>query len=1144
MKKKLIYLMGLPLFGVALALPKTSALMVFGDEGTKKDTDNSYLLSYYDDFNGSLKDGWSYVKGGSSYSYVEGEAQKYGWLFNGQDHIQYKRNNNPTDFGKFLYGDSSSSNYVFELKVRADTELTAGQYVTTYGSELGKHLTINSMLPFFVQNSEPSSAYQTFYGRGVCFTNYAVGFWEYDNEGKGAWASSARLNVKLGNDFTWADWHNVRVLANEEVCKLFIDETLILETAQSSFKKATATSGPCGFNATINSGYDSLHYDDFKFYEANPNYTTKITPTSTLDLLDKTKFTSTNAKMNYSKNGNKVGFSIPTGGAYGTQLTTINQEYASFDMDIAVDMDNQLALKGTTAEDKTTKNLRVSAESGIVIGAANATLNSNYYMVSTELIQSNSAYVNKSNISLYSYTKKEGGSAATAKKLQTLASVPGTSPYLRLSLKDKKLSVTVFANKADYEANKIAKTVSDLDVSAISDGNHFGFRCNTGGTNKFVYEAEILSFSSSDKGAVEYPSKNVEIAPETVGGPYTVTIPTLTNGTIKEGETVITSNITMNAHENKTLKIIPNEGYSISRVLLNGKNIGPKTEIKIENITRNTTIDVDFISSSSIDVYLIAGQSNAAGYTPINGLFKSYTYGESVNQPKVDEYQNGYDNIYYYGATKINDIAKGNMDMDIVRMGNGNAASFMGPELGFAEYSSPILASQNQRAALVKYAIGGTGFANSTSDTVSTFGNWLSPTSLVEEESELVEKSGLLYKNLLEVTKSSLIDLVNRGFRPVVKGLMWFQGCADAGSKTISENYAHHLTNLINDLRKDVAAIETELSLDKGYLHVVAGKINDNLTKCEYEGIVREQTQLVSETLDGVRIIDTKGMIVPDVNDNNDPWHFSSKDMLKIGNMFGQALMEENNYVTPETYTIRFEDENGELIHSENVKKWSSIKLPETPTKEGYSFLKWVMKDADTEINYKDYSVTSDLTLVAKFQIVPAYEEYLSFLSLVNSALKLEGEKIKKPTSEEWASLKNAYTALEEKYQTTIKNGAALKDGNDLEKALFLYDSVINEFGPDEFENFLSRPTSYVPPTPPTPPTSEDPVPSTSKDPTPSSSTETSSSQSSSSFDIDGDMQIDQGGSNTGIIVGVSIAVATVAIAGVGIGIYFFKKRK
>lgn len=419
MKKTIARFLGLSLFGLVLALPNTNASLTLAGEGENIDTDHSYLLSYYDDFNGKLKDGWSYVKGSSAYSYREGEQTKFGWLFNGQDHIQYKRNNNPSDFGKFLYGDSASSNYVFEVKVKADTTLTAGEYVTTYGSDVGKHLTINSMLPFFVQNQEPTSSYQTFYGRSVCFTNYAIGFWEYGDDGKGAWAASTRLNTKIGNDFTWADWHTIRVLANDEVCKLFIDDAMILETAQDKFVKATTTTGSCGFAATINAGYDSLHYDDFKFYEANPNYANKVTPTSTLDLLDEDKFTSvwnSGAKMNYSQNGNKVGVSIPAGGAYGTQLTTINQEYKSFDMDIALDMGNQLALKGTTAEDQTTKNLRVSPESGIIIGSKNATLNSNYYMVSTELIQSNTAYKNLSNISLYSYTYKAGASAATAKK--------------------------------------------------------------------------------------------------------------------------------------------------------------------------------------------------------------------------------------------------------------------------------------------------------------------------------------------------------------------------------------------------------------------------------------------------------------------------------------------------------------------------------------------------------------------------------------------------------------------------------------------------------------------------------------------------------------------------------------------------------
>lgn len=1156
MKKTIARFLGLSLFGVVLALPNASASLTLAGEGKDVDTDHSYLLSYYDDFNGQLKDGWSYVKGSSSYSYAEGEQTKYGWLFNGQDHIQYKRNNNPSDFGKFLYGDETSTNYVFEVKVRADTALTAGEYITEYGSELGKHLTINSMIPFFVQNQEPTSSYQTFYGRSVCFTNYAVGFWEYGDDGKGAWTATARLNTKIGNDFTWADWHTIRVLANGDVCKLFIDDAMILETAQASFTKATATTGPCGFAATINTGYDSLHYDDFKFYEANPNYTTKVTPTTTLDLLDKSKISSTNSKMNYTQNGDKVGVSIPTGGTYGTQITTFNQEYKTFEMDVALDMDNQLALKGKTAEDQTTPNLRVSAESGIIIGSKNATLNSNYYMVSTELIQSNTAYKNISNISLYSYTYKAGASAATAKKLQTIASVTGTSPYLRLSLKDKKLSVTVFANKEAYEAGTITKTVTDLDISA-GDGDHFGFRCNTGGNaNKFVYEAEILSFSTSDKGAVEYPSKNVVIAPEAANGPYTVSIPTLTNGVIKDGETTLESDISMNAHESKTLKVIPNEGYSISSVLVNGKNIGPAKEIKIDNITRNTTIQVNFVSSSTIDVYLIAGQSNAAGFTPIKGLFNPYTYGGTLNQDKIDEYINGYDNVYYYGATKLNDISKGNMSYEVTRAGEGTAAAYMGPELGFAEVASPILKEQNKQAAVIKYAVGGTGFANSTSDTVKTYGNWLSPTSLVEEEANLVETSGLLYKNLLKVIKSGLVDLVERGYRPVVKGMMWFQGCADAGSKTISNQYAHHLTNLINDLRNDISNLETELSLEKGYLNVVAGKINDNLTRCEYENIVREQIQLVSETVEGVRVIDTKGMIVPDENDNNDVWHFSSKDMLKIGNMFGQALLEENGYLTPETYTVTFNTDGGTSIDAQTLKKWQSIKVPTVPTKEGYTFVKWVIDGTEEEFNFKDYSITSNLTLKAVYEVDAAYEEYENFVSSMETTLKYENGEITKPTQEEWEALKESFAALGEEYQTTLENGNASETGSDLERALFLYDAVINKYGPDEFENFLRRPTSYVPPTPPTPPTSESSGETSSETSSENSNTsssgsmnETSSSaiasetsNSPSSSEPSSDAK-DSGGNNAGIIIGSCVGGVLVA-AGIAASIIYFTKKK
>lgn len=395
MKKSLIRFLGLAFLGAALALPNSNASLTLA-EG-EVDTEHSYNLSFYDDFNGELKDGWSYAKGGSAYTYADGDLTKFGWLFNGQDHIQYKRHNNPSDFGKFLYGDSSSKNYVFEVKVRADTNMTSKQYMDAYPSELEKHLTINSMIPFFVQNEQPESAHHTFKGRGISLLNYAIGFWEYGAESNG-WASTVRLPATMGDSFTWADWHTVRVMANDNQCTLFIDGKSILTTAQASFKRSPNTNGSCGFAANIGTGYDSLHYDDFKYYEANPNFKKTVVPTSTFDFLDDKKVTKTNSKMTYQKYGDtkRIVDAKTTGGVYGTQLSTINQTYDSFDMDVAVSLESQFALKDTTPADKTTKNIRTSDQSGIVIGSGNANINSNYFVIRTQLVHSNTAYVNKS----------------------------------------------------------------------------------------------------------------------------------------------------------------------------------------------------------------------------------------------------------------------------------------------------------------------------------------------------------------------------------------------------------------------------------------------------------------------------------------------------------------------------------------------------------------------------------------------------------------------------------------------------------------------------------------------------------------------------------------------------------------------------
>ncbi len=204
----------------------------------------------------------------------------------------------------------------------------------------------------------------------------------------------------------------------------------------------------------------------------------------------------------------------------------------------------------------------------------------------------------------------------------------------------------------------------------------------------------------------------------------------------------------------------------------------------------------------------------------------------------------------------------------------------------------------------------------------------------------------------------------------------------------------------------------------------------------------------------------------------------------------------------------------------------------------------------EEEFNFKDYSITSNLTLKAVYEVDQAYESYENFVSSMETTLKYEDGEITKPTQEEWEALKETFAALGEEYQTALENGTASETGSDLERALFLYDAVINKYGPDEFENFLRRPTSYVPPTPPTSESSEsssETSSSSSSESSKSSGEETSSSSASgvtsSSASSSGTTKENNGG-NAGVIVGVSVAAALVLAGGVGAILYFTKKKK
>ena len=96
------------------------------------------------------------------------------------------------------------------------------------------------------------------------------------------------------------------------------------------------------------------------------------------------------------------------------------------------------------------------------------------------------------------------------------------------------------------------------------------------------------------------------------------------------------------------------------------------------------------IKEDVVDVYFIAGQSNAAGYSDFyRDDLKTFNLGEDYLH-KASEYIEGYENILYYGKA-VSGSDKGNVisELSPVKAGLGNTSGReIGAELGMAEYLS------------------------------------------------------------------------------------------------------------------------------------------------------------------------------------------------------------------------------------------------------------------------------------------------------------------------------------------------------------------------------------------------------------------------------------------------------------------------
>lgn len=293
-----------------------------------------------------------------------------------------------------------------------------------------------------------------------------------------------------------------------------------------------------------------------------------------------------------------------------------------------------------------------------------------------------------------------------------------------------------------------------------------------------------------------------------------------------------------------------------------------------------TTVAPDFVKY--YDIYIIAGQSNAAGYSSkggnLGGVFENVSYAGEVNAPR-----NGGTPAQSYLSYPF---------LTEVKEGLGRGTAYIGPEYGMAEILNGHY-SQEAPAMILKTAAGGTSLFNSTGGENNDWGNWY-PRSQWGRNTVNATSSpmGVLYQSLVDNFAAVYSQLVEYGYTPRVQGMAWMQGEADLGNPS---GYKTLLKAFISDIRADLTKITGDESLEE--MPFVIGEIATSFAfsaNSQVPAFLNAQRAVANE-MQNVFTVKTEDLIIvnPDGTVNGtDQYHFNKNDCRTLGKRFGEALYQ------------------------------------------------------------------------------------------------------------------------------------------------------------------------------------------------------------------------------------------------------------
>lgn len=299
-------------------------------------------------------------------------------------------------------------------------------------------------------------------------------------------------------------------------------------------------------------------------------------------------------------------------------------------------------------------------------------------------------------------------------------------------------------------------------------------------------------------------------------------------------------------------------------------------------------------SKKSIDLYIIAGQSNAAGHTAIDSDKLATLW---------PDYNIGSPNVLYRGIAEYtlnsNTTAENNVrQWTNAKAGQGKTTDHMGAEVGMAAILSKTYYTENKTAGIIKYAHGGTSLFNKTGGENAANGNWVSPSYAQSSGLSYSGLTGNLYRNLISTVKESAIQLKMMGYNDIhIKGIFWMQGESDRGEPA---KYKTALKLLIDDMRNDLAKITGDNPSDIAFMIGEISETCENAFDANVRGNLKfiSMQREVSNEMTNVYTIPSGQYQINWLDGSGankygqDSWHWTTEPMFRIGELVAQCILD------------------------------------------------------------------------------------------------------------------------------------------------------------------------------------------------------------------------------------------------------------